>query len=592
MLRGLRSQLLLLSLTGAIGLVLLLGGGSYYLLKLYMQRSTDLALQAKMALQFRLYGVPLPVELVSAERDWLGNQNLLAVSTGQTSAPTQPASPTRSLKSTPTETATILPPTPTLTYTTSPPPSTPTGQPRKTPVKSAAQQVLKEQAILPAVGAQTNSGDDGDDGDDNEDEQFSAAPSKSRPTPIAVIPNLIVPMPTDTSLPATADDQLSDEQDDGSSSLSLASQAPQPSSNSPGAVFINQEDSADDRLNSVFVIPLDTKGQVIQNSSLPAVTTILDRQASAAALATGYDLRTIQLGDGSRARLLTYRTAISGGPELLQVGRLLNEQDQVLRWFLTGVLALATVSVLLLGLGGWWLSGRALNPAQRAWENQQTFIANASHELRAPLTLVKANAEVGLRLAPPPEQKEVLTEILNESDYMNRLVEDLLLLSRLDTHRLKLERAVIEVKDLLAEVRRQMSLIAASKGISINLGETEGKIWGDPVRIRQVILILIDNSLRFTPAGGQIKLETHPAGRTVQIVVSDNGAGIPVEDLSHVFDRFYQAGRSGEEEPRGNGLGLSIAKALIEAQGGNIRIASTEGLGTQVSLQLPSGDYS
>ena len=587
MLKGLRIQLILLSLAGAVGLVVLLGGGSYYLLKLYMQRSTDLALQAKMAMEFRQYGLPLPPELASAEQDWLGNQNHPAAVTPQSLQAQFRDGPTITARPTLTDIPTKTPPPPTATPITPTATSVPTA-------RSQANAALASQSQLtnPTARPPSKSGEDGEENEDNHKQDENNVIVRSKPNPTNSPSGILIgQIPSSPAGTAPASTNL--EENDGNDREDGASVEPSESSPSPGlpsSVSESENETLDEQLNSVFVVPIDTSGQVIQNSSLPANTTILDKQASAAALVTGYDLRTAQLSDGSRARLLTYRTAVSGGPELLQVGRLLKEQDQILRWFLTGVLVLAAISAILLGLGSWWLTGRALNPAQRAWENQQTFIANASHELRAPLTLVKANAEVGLRMMPPPEQKEVLTEILNDSDYMNRLVEDLLLLSRLDAHRLKLERITIEVKDLLGEVQRHMSLIAERKGVSIILGGTGGKIWGDPVRIRQVILILIDNSLRFTPDGGQISLESHPAAGTVRITVSDNGAGISATDLPHVFDRFYQAGRSIEEDARGNGLGLSIAKALIEAQKGEIHIASIEGDGTKVSIQLPSSD--
>jgi signal transduction histidine kinase len=482
MLRKLRFQLILLSLVGAIGLVALLGGGSYYLLQRYMQQSTDLALKMKMALQFRQYGLPLPPDLASAERDWLGNQNQ------------QAGSPT------------------------------------------------------PAVSI-----------------RFS--------------------QPTSTVPP-----QAAGEEDEGDESPSTQSSIPHQESETASSDSGSGEETYSEELNSVFVVPIDPSGQVLQSANQLLPVAVQDKQASASALANGVDLRTAQLENGSRARLLTYRVALQGGPELLQVGRSLNEQALILRQFLIGLVFLAVIAAILLGLGSWYLTGRALIPAQRAWENQQTFIANASHELRAPLTLVKANAEVGLRAAPPPEQQEILSEILSETDYMNRMVDDLLLLSRLDTQRLKLERKPVLVKDLFEEVQYQVRLLAAEKAITISLGETTGVINGDPLRLRQVCIILLDNALRYTPHAGQIDLESRVIGKFVEIQVRDNGQGIPAQDLPHVFDRFYQVQQlSGEDERRGNGLGLSIAKALVEAQGGEISISSQSGQGTSVNLRFLVG---
>ena len=134
---------------------------------------------------------------------------------------------------------------------------------------------------------------------------------------------------------------------------------------------------------------------------------------------------------------------------------------------------------------------------------------------------------------------------------------------------------------------RQMEMVAAAKRVSLRVGGSEGKVRGDKVRLRQVLLILVDNALRFTPPGGTIRISSRVRNRDVLLEVADSGAGIPPEDLPHVFDRFYQVpGQMGDG--RGNGLGLSLAKGLIEAHHGKIRISSRLGEGTRVEISLPS----
>ena len=165
---------------------------------------------------------------------------------------------------------------------------------------------------------------------------------------------------------------------------------PQPDSQaehqSGGEVEAN-EDQYNGELASVFVIPLDAANERVSAPNVQPAPILQDRAAGAAALQSGEDLRTSLLPDGNRVRLLTYRTNIPNGPVLLQAGRLLRDQERILRSFLTGLLALAGISIVLLGVGSWWLSGRSLGPAQRAWDQQQAFISNASHELRTPLDL-------------------------------------------------------------------------------------------------------------------------------------------------------------------------------------------------------------
>jgi signal transduction histidine kinase len=339
------------------------------------------------------------------------------------------------------------------------------------------------------------------------------------------------------------------------------------------------EDRYDGNLAPVFVLPSAGSATV---SGQPIVA---DLAAVASALKSGSDLRTIKLGDGARLRLLTYNI---GGGAVLQVGRLLNDQDRLLSQYLAGLLFLGSIASLLLALASWVLAGRSIKPAQRAWDQQQQFISNASHELRTPLTLMRANADYALRSSSADEREKSLHDIVDEVDYMNRLVEDLLLLSRLDAHRLTLADESVVLPDLLNETARQVERLSTAKGVSLSVDSTTGTVHGDRVRLRQVLLILLDNALRFTPSGGTIRLASHVGGRDVVITVVDSGSGIPPEFLPHIFERFYQVpGQAGEG--RGNGLGLSIAKGLVEAHHGKISITSQPGKGTSVEVLLPAG---
>jgi len=469
MLRRLRFQLSSLYLLAAIGLVLLIGGGSYLLLRYYLQETTDLALEYKMALQFHKYGLALPEELHRAERTWLENNARLA--RGASALPTALPSPTP-------------------------------GFPQE---------------------------EEGDEGEYSQQTPLEAEAS---------------------------------------------------------------EDAFDGDLAAIFVSSLDANGQLIAGSQASAAPLFQDNEAILAAMQQGLDRRTTRLADDSPMRLLTYRVDVSGGPALLQVGRVLRDQQRVMDQFLTALWLLGGLSIILLGVGSWWLSGRSIKPVQQAWEQQQVFVSNASHELRTPLTLIKATAEVGLRQQPGVSQREALQDIRQECDYMNRLVDDLLLLSRMDTHRLKLSREPIELMPLLDEVKSQAEKLAADRGVQMVEGPLQGSVSGDPTRLRQALLILLDNALRYTPSGGTVRLETQANGRQWQILVSDTGYGIPARDLPHIFDRFYQVSRPEVDDNRSNGLGLSIAKGLMEAQGGSISIDSHEGAGTRAILSMPAATLS
>jgi signal transduction histidine kinase len=510
MLKRLRLQLTLLYILAALSLVVLAGAGAYAILKYYFLRETDLALQYKMALQFRQYGLTPPQELLQAEQSWQANN------TRQPSA-ANPALPT----------LTPLPPTQTATLTS-----------------------------LPA--RQESGSEDEDEAEEGEAE----APDQVQPAS-----SIDTASPAATLQPAAAQ-STSAEQEDGEGSE-------------------DNEERYDGQLASIYTIPSDASGNIITAPSLSQPPFSLDEEASRAALVNGHDLRTISLSNGTRLRLLTYQLTTSSGPLVLQMGRTLVDQDRILKQFLIGLILLGSASSILLGLGSWWLSGRSLSPAQKAWDQQQAFVSNASHELRTPLTLIHASAEVGLRSQPQGEQESILQDILDESDYMNRLVDDLLLLSRLDSHRLKLGREPVSLSELLQDIASQAEKLVAGKAIRIELGRLQGTVWGDRARLRQVLLILLDNAIRFTPPGGAIRIETFPQRRTMQILVSDTGRGIPPQHLPHIFERFYQVASS-TEPTRSSGLGLSIAKAMIEAQGGKISIESQVGMGTRVILELPS----
>jgi signal transduction histidine kinase len=417
------------------------------------------------------------------------------------------------------------------------------------------------------------------------------------PQSVANLSPTTYPTPTQSSVTRTSSGEKEDgegpENGESEGNVPASGVVPTATGSKPHETEVSHsEDPYDARLAPIFVLPLNDAGQLISNPNPAPLPVPLNMAAWEAALKNGSDWRTIRLDNGTHVRLLTYRTssnlaaASQNTPAVLQIGRLLSDQDRVSSQLFRGLAILGGLSVLLLGAGSWWLSGRTMGPAQRAWDQQQQFVSNASHELRTPLTLLRATAEYGLRQSHTKSKTDALSDVLEETDYMSKLVDDLLLLSRLDAQRLKLARELIQLPELLGEVSRQMEKLAADKGVQIDLGIVQGAVWGDPTRLRQVLLILLDNALRHTPAGGRIHLETNLRGKMRKIIVSDNGEGIPTEHLAHIFERFYQVD-PGSNENRSSGLGLSIAKGLVEAQAGIIRVESRLGKGTRFSIALP-----
>ncbi|NTU78612.1 MAG: HAMP domain-containing histidine kinase [Chloroflexales bacterium] len=345
-------------------------------------------------------------------------------------------------------------------------------------------------------------------------------------------------------------------------------------------------------LAAIFVMPLDSGGRLLfdPNDTTPPIPP--DRTALDQALTTGSDLRTVTDSDGQRIRLLTYRLTRDDGPVALQLGRVLGDQELVLSQMLTGILAMSAIGTVMIGGLSWWLAGRAVLPAQAAWDRQQSFVAGASHELRTPLTLIRASTEVALRVAPAAqtEQRELLGDVLRETDHMSCLVDDLLTLSRLDVGGLTLERATVELPEAISEVGRQVGRLAGERGLSLRVEVPPSRVLADPTRLRQILIILLDNALRHTPPGGAVTIVACPPAQPrspTRIEVRDTGVGIGPEHLPHIFERFYRA-----DEARGAssnaGLGLAIAQSLVQAMGGRIGAESAPGRGTTVWLTLPT----
>ena len=346
------------------------------------------------------------------------------------------------------------------------------------------------------------------------------------------------------------------------------------------------EEAYEGELSTIFVMPLDADGNLLFNPNPYPLQMAPDQAAIEDIAERGYDLRTGHMSDGTPVRLLTYPFPEGSAYAYIQVGKSTGDQFRVLNQFLGGLLVIGSFFIIVLGVASWWMAGNSLKTSQKAWDNQQQFIANASHELRTPLTLIRASAEVALRHSTADsEQANLMTDIIGESDHMTGLVEDMLLLTRLDTQRLEIELAPVALQKLLGDIKHQFTPVMEDHQLQWLVTDDNAQVYANESRLRQVILILLDNAIRHTQAGGSISIESHSKGKKVELIISDSGCGISAEALPRIFDRFYQV-----EDARGehgsSGLGLSIAKSLIEAQHGEIRAESEPGTGTRIFIQL------
>ncbi len=349
------------------------------------------------------------------------------------------------------------------------------------------------------------------------------------------------------------------------------------------AVWQTSEPEFDAELSPITLAAICTDGgaDILTGGKNLSVQT----ESLSAALRTGLDFRTVVDSSGGRIWLLTLRVTAVPGYLALQVGRSLTDQDRTMANLAMVLLEAGIVFAAVLGAVSWWLSGRALRAAQDAWDKQQAFIAHAGHELRTPLTMIRAAAEVTQRKLPVGDGKRgPVAEIISETDRMNQLVGDLLLLSRLDAGAHSIEREPVPLAPLMEEIVRSFGRVAAEHKVTVRGNSLPGRVYGSENRLRQVLLIVLDNALRHAPEGSVIEIGSAPAGKKILLTVRDQGPGIPPEDLPHIFDRFYR-GRS-EPTESGSGLGLAIAKELVEAMRGKIRIESQPSRGTTVTIEL------
>lgn len=230
---------------------------------------------------------------------------------------------------------------------------------------------------------------------------------------------------------------------------------------------------------------------------------------------------------------------------------------------------------------------------QEKLENmRKDFVANVSHELKTPITSIKGYSETLLENDVDKETKERFLSVINsEAERMSRIVSDLLKLSKMDSNEITVNKENIDLRKIVDDVVAKLSLELQKKNQTVDVESNENVLaFADYSQIEQVIINIITNSIRYTPEGGNIKVKIEANDENTVIKIKDNGIGIPKEDLSRIFERFYRVDKARTREMGGTGLGLSISKNMIEANGGTISIDSEYGYWTEVTITLLAGE--
>lgn len=337
--------------------------------------------------------------------------------------------------------------------------------------------------------------------------------------------------------------------------------------------------------------------------------------------------------DGSAALLGGTTITVQGKPYFVAIAASLSNVRSIQRRLLVTLLLSIPGAIVLALIGGAVLAGRAVEPLNRmtatahrisaahlaeriklargdvelqrlaaafnemlarldqSFKQIRQFTADASHELRTPVAILMGETELAVNdLLDYEECKAALSSRREELHRMAQIVDDLLALSEFDYGEKTLQRQPLDFSDLLIEVVEQQRKPAKSKDVAIELSETVPvKVEGDSTRLRQMVRNVLDNAIKYTPAGGKVSVELGQTdGHAFRLRVADTGIGIPVSALPHIFDRFYRVDQARTREEGGTGLGLSIVKHIVEAHGGSVRAESEIGVGTTMILTMPN----
>ncbi len=357
--------------------------------------------------------------------------------------------------------------------------------------------------------------------------------------------------------------------------------------------------------------------------SLPRLTWFTDRgmQVTDGQLFTDYTIR------GTR-----YRMVISTG-DIAEIAAAypVDEVDDTLASLFAVMIYSIPVLIVVSVLAGWFLARRALKPVdviarkakritaerlsdrlpvlqtndeiarltailndmiarlERSFEQVRQFTSDASHELKTPLAILMGELEVALRKdIDDDEIRATLDSCLEEVERLTAVVQGLLDLSRAETGQLELVKERLDLSAFVRDICEDVEILAEPKGITVSTRVDNGvEIMGDRVRLHQAFLNVIENAIKYTPAGGSVNVRLDARGTSADLIVADTGVGIPADQLPRIYDRFYRVDKARSQDVQGTGLGLAIVKWVVESHDGTISVSSEAGKGTTFMLSFP-----
>ena len=385
-------------------------------------------------------------------------------------------------------------------------------------------------------------------------------------------------------------------------------------------------------LNNRFVRVTRADGSVMYVSGKPKESSFDPSAVSNVGAPVDRDyVREVHLPGGELLIYTHQFTERTGQRFLIEVGAPYEQVEVVLYGLLLALALGFPLTVIVAISGGWLLMRRALNPVDEITRGAEQitsrnlsqrlpvartgdqlerlssslnrmierleesflyvsrFTADASHELRTPLTILRGELEAASgQPEVGPDLRETIGSALEETERLSRIVESLMAISRLDAGKAGMERDILDLAELAASTTEQIRLLAVDKDVALQCeSEERVAVEGDRARLKQVIVNLVDNAIKYTPAGGLVGVKVRASNGRAMLEVNDNGVGIPAEALPHIFERFYRVDKARSRQMGGAGLGLSIIKAIVTAHGGQVRVESVEGGGSRFLVELP-----